>query len=154
MKKIITVALLLTTAFLLPLLAENNQPKAQIVTTLLPTVGKQTLTNTDTAYVYISTAGGAVSTGVPDNISRSITAVVTKTSGTVAGTVYLEATNGTWAEADRIDSLTLADVAINKKTFSLRHASGSMLYKQYRCVFFSTGTNVQVPKVLYHRRSN
>lgn len=153
MKKLIIILLMALTATLV-IPSVINEAKAQIVTTLSPTAVNDTLTNTDTAWVYISTSGGSVTTGIADNISRSVTLRVIEVSGTTAGTITFQGTvDGTnWQTIDTV--ITLTNVADQAWTVDMRSASGSLIFKQYRAVFIMSGTQVVVPKVYYLRRSN
>lgn len=138
---------------IVPSLPESNQAKAQIVTTLVPIAANDTLTDADTAWVYISTAGGSTTTGVADNISRSIQIVLTRLSGTAAGSFTLEGTiDGTNYITIATDTFTNA--VTNTKSYSLRNSVGDLQYKIFRGVFITSGTVSAIPKVYYLRRSN
>jgi hypothetical protein len=155
MKKYFSFLLLaISLAILGPTITKSNNASAQLVTTLYPEAVNDTLTNVDTAWVYISTGLGSSTNGVADNISRAVEAHVTKISGTVAGTVAFEGSiDGTNWEVIG-STYTITNVATQIKTFPMRNANGDLVYKQYRLVFYSTGTQVIVPKVYYLRRSN
>lgn len=154
MKKFFLLAILAcTVSVLAPTLFESNDAKAQIVTTLTPIAANDTLTNADTAWIYISTAGGSVTTGVADNISRSVQFLFTKLSGTAAGSFTLEGTiDGTnWVA---ISTDTLTDVTSNVKVYSVRDSGGQLLFKQLRGVIITSGTVTGIPKIHLLRRSN
>ena len=121
--------------------------------TLTPTAANDTLTNADTAWVYISTAGGSVTTGIADNISRAVEMKFTKLSGTAAGSFALEGTiDGTnWVQ---ISTDTFTNITTNLKVYSLRNSVGDLQYKQYRGVFITSGTVTGIPVLYYLRRSN
>jgi hypothetical protein len=78
---------------------------------------------------------------------KSFTAVVTKSTGAVAGKVYLQGTNDGTTYFD-IDSLTLQDQATNKKHFPLT----STVYYSYRVQFTTTGTQKSYITVAMLRR--
>lgn len=142
-----------------PSLFKSNEAKSQIVTTLTPIAANDTLTNTDTAWVYVTTSLTHSKTfsstnSVADNISRSVTARVIKVSGTVAGTFTLEGSNDATNWETISSAYTVTNVADQVKTFDLRSAGGDLLFKYFRGVFISSGTNVQIPTLLYNRRSN
>jgi len=144
--------------FVIPAATHSNEAKAQLINTLIPIAANDTLTNTDTAWVYITTnvTGSqtfSTNNSVADNISRSITVRVIKVSGTVAGSVSFEGSNDATNWEGIGTALTLTNVADQVKTFAMR-SSGDLLYKYYRAVFLCSGTNVQIPKVYYVRRSN
>lgn len=159
MKKFIFLALLtFTVSAILPTLFNANEAKAQLVTTLKPEAANDTLTNTDTAIVYLNatarSTGDTLSTSVLDNIARSVTASAKKVSGTLSTSkIYLQATvDG--INYSTLDSLVSFNSAENVKTFDLRSSSGGLLYKTYRLYFLSAGTCVWVPKGYLLRRSN
>lgn len=160
MKKLFAViGLFALFAFVAPTVFKNNEAKAQLVTTLTPIAANDTLTNADTAWVYITTSTAhsqtfSANNSVADNISVSVTVRAIKVSGTVAGSVTFEGSNdGTnWETIGT--ALTLSNVADQVKTFDMRSTSGKLIYKHYRAVFISSGTNVHIPKVYYLRRSN
>lgn len=159
MKKILALcAIFSLLAFLAPTVIPGNEAKAQLVTVLKPHAAKDTLTNADTAYIYLSptsrATGDTVSTSVLDNISRSITLSGKKVSGnTSTSKIYLQATvDGT--NYTTLDSLSLANQTENAKTINLRTSDGSLIYKTYRLYCLSAGTCVWVPKGYLLRRSN
>lgn len=159
MKKLILFALLaFTTAIITPTIFKSDQAQAQIVNVLTPVAANDTLTNTDTAWVWITidpTYSKTFSTtgSITDNIGRSITVRVTKVSGTVAGTVALQGSNDATNWETIGTALTLTNVADQVKTFDMR-SGGVLIYKYYQALFLCSGTNVQIPKVYYLRRSN
>jgi heme/copper-type cytochrome/quinol oxidase subunit 2 len=125
---------------------------AQRVTTLIPTAVNDTLTNADTAWVYIYSGGTRATTASaiePEGLS--IQTVVTKVSGTVAGSFALEGTiDGTnWIS---IASDTFTNSATNTKSYNLRNSTGHLQFLQYRGVFITSGTTVVIPKLYYMRR--
>jgi hypothetical protein len=159
MKKFILLTLLAFAAsFVLPSFFETNEAKAQLVTTLIPIAANDTLTDTDSAWVYIATTTANAQTfstsgSVADNISRAVTVRITKIDGTVAGSASLQGSNDgvNWETIGT--ALTLTNVADQVKTFDMR-SSGSLIFKYYRAQFLSSGTNRQIPKVYFLRRSN
>lgn len=159
MKKLFLLAAMLFTAtVIVPNLFTSNEAKAQIVTELVPIAANDTLTNTDTAWVWITTSLTHSKTfnstnSIADNISRSVTVRAVKVSGTVAGSVTFQGSNDgvNWETIGT--ALTLTDVANQVKTFEMR-SSGQLLFRYYQAVFISSGTNVHIPKVYYNRRSN
>lgn len=154
MKKSILFAILaIALSFVIPAVVHTNEAKAQIVMTLTPVAADDTLTNADTATVYISTAGGTVSTGVADNISRSVEFRFTKLSGTPAGSFTLYGTiDGTnWVS---ISTDTLTNSTENVKVYSMRNSVGDLAFKQYKGVFITSGTVSGIPRLYYLRRSN
>ena len=163
MKKFITfLSLIMIVSIALPTVLKSNEAKAQITYLLRPTAADDTLTNTQSGTVYIGTtqAQAILSTTVADNITRSATVVITKVSGTVAGTVTFYGSNdgtnytaitGTLGGAA---ALTLTDVATQQVTFPLRATNGDLLFKHYKVIIASTGTDVIIPKVYVLRRSN
>lgn len=160
MKKLIALLTITLAVFIAaPSLLNTNEAKAQLITTLTPIAVNDTLTNADTAWVYITTTSThaqtfSSSSSIADNISAAVTVRVTKVSGTVAGSVTFSGSNdGTnWETIGT--ALTLTDVADQVKTFDMRSTSGRLIYKYYRAVFIGSGTNVHVPRVYYLRRSN
>lgn len=68
----------------------------------------------------------------------SMTSTVTRLSGSVAGKVYLQATddNSDWVT---LDSMVLTNQATNSKRFPLRSAAGTSYYG-YRFYYISSGT--------------
>jgi hypothetical protein len=152
MKKILSL-LLLATTFLVVLPTVTNKAHAQIVTTLTPTAADDTLTNADTANVYVSTGLGATTTAVADNISRSVECLLTKLSGTAAGSVKLQGTidGSNWVT---ISTDTFTNITSNVFVYEMRTTAGNLVYKQYRVQFITSGTVSAIPKVYYLRRSN
>jgi hypothetical protein len=161
MKKLISALLLLAALVVAPTFFESNDAKAQLTATLTPIAANDTLTNADTAWVYIvagnTTAAQTFSStaSIADNISRAVTVRITKVSGTVAGTVTFQGSNDA-TNCETIDTVsTLTNVADQTFTYDMRTGGGgSMLYKYFRVVAISSGTNVQIPRVYYLRRSN
>jgi len=158
MKKLFLIATLVFTASMLaPVLFHANDAKAQIVVTLKPEAANDTLTNADTAIVYINatarSTGDTVSSSILDNIARSITMYGKTVSGNPSSSrAYLQATvDG--SNYTTLDSLVFTNTTYNYKTVSLR-SSGDLLYKTYRVVFYNAATSVVVPKLYYLRRSN
>lgn len=102
---------------------------ALISTAQIRTVSaKDTNTNAVTSYANFYNTGSKV---------QSFTYVVTKVSGTVAGTVILQGTDdGTnWFD---LDTLTLANQATNAKVF----LPEKTYYNSYRAKFTTSGTQV------------
>jgi hypothetical protein len=159
MKKLFAViGLFALFAVVLPSMEKSNQANAQIVTTLTPEAANDSLTNTDTAVIYLkathTSTGDTASNSVLDNISRSITISYKKVSGdpsSVRG--YLQGTvdNVNWTT---LDSLVVANQTENVKTVSLRATNGDLLFWKYRIQFLASGTQVGVPKGYLLRRSN
>jgi len=155
MKKILF--LLSLTAFMftvVPAVTHSNEANAQLVTVLTPTAVNDTLTNADTAWIYISaTVAGSVTTAVADNISRSVEFLFTRLSGTAAGSFTLEGTiDGTnWVS---ISTDVLTNIVTNIKVYSMRNSVGDLQFKQYRGVIITSGTVTGIPKLHYLRRSN
>jgi hypothetical protein len=141
-------------SIMVPTITDSNKASAQLVTPLYPTAVNDTLTDVDTAWVYINTGLGSNTSGVADNISRSVTAKVVKIDGTLAGTVRFEGSNN-GTDWELIGSAyTITNTASQVKTYPMRDASGDLLFKQFRMVFLSTGTQHYIPSVFYLRRSN
>ncbi|MDP4264923.1 MAG: hypothetical protein Q8941_20510 [Bacteroidota bacterium] len=103
--------------------------------------GIDTCINADTiTHIVTATAGYNCVT---------LQATTTKVSGTVAGKAYvyygLDGTN-----YNLVDSLTLADVTTNFKTFA--YAPAEFVY--YKIVYITSGTQKCKPKTLYLLRKN
>lgn len=149
---------LLAFTLVAPVAFETNEAKAQLVTTLKPEAANDTLTNADTAYIYLSatarSTGDTVSTSTLDNISRSVTLSSKRVSGDPSSArVYLQAsvTGNSWTT---LDSLVIhASNTYTEKTVALR-SSGDLLFKTYRLYCLSAGTAVWIPKGYLLRRSN
>ncbi len=110
---------------------------AQIVNTV--TLSKTTLTAPDnaTGVLYI------------DKTVQSVEVQLSKTSGTVAGTVTLQGSvDGT--NYDVLNTLTLADQALNRKTMAL---PVPLIYAHYKIVFATTGTSVSTVAAWTVRRN-
>lgn len=77
---------------------------------------------------------------------------VQKKTGTIAGKIYFEGSlDGIgWA---RIDSITLADAAINTKVFPVQKSVGTS-YLNYRFNTALTGTQTSTIKATYIRRTD
>jgi len=90
-----------------------------------------TNTNATTSYLYFN--------GIPGHV-KSMQLTVTKISGTVAGTVIIDASNDgvAWVPAGAGDTLTLANQASNSGLFPFT----GTYYKSYRARFTTTGTQV------------
>lgn len=159
MKKFILLALVaLTVSVVIPTVLKSNDTAAQLVTTLKPEAANDTLTNADTAIIYLNatarSTGDTLSSSVVDNIARSVTIWAKTVSGTpTSSKAYLQGTNNS-SEWTTIDSLTFSATTYNHKTFPLRHTNGDLLYIKYRVAFYNAATSVVVPKVYYVRRSN
>jgi len=155
---LLIAALIFTASFVAPSLFNSNEASAQLVTTLSPEAANDTLTNADTAYVYLkathTSTGDTLSTSVVDNIARSVTLYGKTVSGNPSSSrAYLQATvDGT--NYTTLDSLVFTNTTYNYKTISLRSSSGDLLFKTYRVAFYNAATSVVVPKVYYLRRSN
>ena len=108
-----------------------------IVMALAFTFGTAQAQNTKQVNHTITNADTVTFSRVPDNVIAFAYAL-TKTSGAVAGKVYLEGgiIEGQW---NLIDSLTLADVTtIQSKTFPI--SSTSNLNYRFRCTNTSSAT--------------
>jgi hypothetical protein len=159
MKKFLILSLMFATiaTLVIPTVTHTNDAKAQIVRTLTPAAAKDTLTNGDTAYIYLAGAVGAtgsVTTNVLESDGRSVEAYLKKVSGTPAGSVALEGTvDGTnWKQ---ISTDTFTNTTTQIFVYDVRSsASTSMIYKQYRLVFITSGTVVCVPKAYVLRRQS
>jgi hypothetical protein len=158
MKKLVAIlSLFVIVSFVIPSLTQKAE--AQIVTTLTPVAANDTLTNTDTAWIWIvpdqvNSKTFSSTNSVADNISASVTVRAIKVSGTVAGSVTFQGSNDATNWETIGTALTLTNVADQVKTFEMRGSGGKMLYKYFQAVFISSGTNVHIPKVYYLRRSN
>ncbi len=153
MKKLhllIAAILLLAISFVAP-----TQANAQDVKTIIPTPADDTLTNADTATVYISNATsgvGSVSTAVAESSARSVECLLTKLSGTAAGSVKLQGSvDGT--NYITISTDTFTNITSNVFVYSMRSSTGDLIYKQYRVQFITSGTVSAIPKVYYLRRN-
>jgi uncharacterized membrane protein len=90
-----------------------------------------------------------VSTGVAFKDMVGIQVIVTKVSGTVAGTVLLQGTiDGTNYVDVNTDTLTLTNQATNTKVWAL----SSVPYRIYRVKLTTTGTQVSIPSIAWLRR--
>lgn len=88
-------------------------------------LSKAALSSTDTSTATITA----------DDYTRSFTVVATKTSGTVAGTIYFYA-SGNGTNFDLLDSLTVANTSgAQYKTFK---PAVPLVYYQYKITAFST----------------
>ncbi|MBE2229944.1 MAG: hypothetical protein IAE96_04785 [Chitinophagaceae bacterium] len=159
MKKFILLVLLtFTVSAILPTLFKVNEAKAQLVTTLKPEAANDTLTNADTAIVYLNatarSTGDTLSSSVLDNIARSVTIYGKTVSGNPSNSrAYLQGSvDGT--NYTTLDSLVFTNTTYNYKTYALRASNGDLLYKTYRVAFYNAPTSVVVPKLYYLRRSN
>lgn len=133
MKKIFSILLIGALLF-----AVSNNSQAQVFKTN-STV--ETLTNADTAYITFS----AVEDGVV-----SLFVKVTKTSGTVAGTIWLEGSvDGTNWESASADTLALANQTTNFRHWAVPENNKFM---SYRVKIITTGTQVSVSRFSYLRR--
>jgi hypothetical protein len=129
-----------------------NPVHAQRVTTLTPTAADDTLTNTDTATVYISAGLGSNSSAVIESEAVSIRAKITRLSGTLAGVISLEGNTST-GDWKTIASDTLSNAASATYDYGLKNSVGELQYVQYRLVFKTSGTVSAIPKGYYVRRS-
>jgi hypothetical protein len=96
-----------------------------------------TVTNAGTKYMYITSSNSQ------ENIS--VQAVITKTSGTVAGTYFIQGSlDGTNYVSDIVasDSVTATNVTTNTKIWVL----DSKAYKYYRVGYTGNGTMVATLK--------
>lgn len=130
MKKLMAVLLIAVFAFIAP--SAQAQSSVLIVST-------DTLSNTDTAYISLPQAtGGYYAVGIQ--------AVVSKVSGTVAGTAIIQGSlDGTNYVDIGTDTLTFTNVTTNTKVWAITPS----VYQYHRVKFISSGTVVAVPKVRY-----
>lgn len=119
MKKIFAIlSLIAIAAFCVPAVTH-----AQIISTI--TLSKASLSSTDTSTATITA----------DDYVRSFTVVATKTSGTVAGTIYFYG-SGNGTNFDLLDSLTVANTSgAQYKTFK---PALPLVYYQYKITTYST----------------
>jgi hypothetical protein len=130
MKKLLSVLLIAALAFIAP--QANAQSSVLVSST-------DTLTNADTVYISLPTAtGGYYAVGIQ--------AVVSKVSGTVAGTAIIQGSlDGTNYVDIGTDTLTFTNVTTNTKVWAITPS----VYQYHRVKFLSSGTVVAVPKVRY-----
>ena len=134
MKKILFIASLFCLA-----IAGNAQNKPSYLNPERVVQSPRNLTNTDTLTLPAY--------GIGSNV-KGFQISVLKVSGTVAGTVYLQATIDGIAWAN-IDSLVLSNVAtVQTKITIPAHTS----YNSYKAYFVSSGTQVYTPYFAYLRR--
>jgi hypothetical protein len=154
MKKFLLLAFLAcTVSIIAPSIVKSNDAGAQIVITLTPIAANDTLTDADTADIYISTGLGSTTTAIADNISRSVQILFTKLTGTAAGDVFLQGTiDGTNWVTINTDTLTTSTTQVF--VYSMRSSNGDLIYKQYRARVITEGTVTAIPKAYYLRRSN
>lgn len=127
------------TAFSFNEVKAQSLPSQVTFTGASSTVAKTTLTNTDTAIGLIRLAGNY------DVVT--IQAIVNKTSGTVGGTVLLQASlDGT--NYDAVDSLVCSNQTVNFKHFKL----GASNYYWYRLYYKTYGTQVSTLSTYYVAR--
>ncbi len=119
------------------LLVTAKPAEAQIPIT--PT--KSTLTNADTSYLTFKM--------VPTFDHMSVQAIVTKTSGTVAGVILPQYSNDGINYISGNDSLIVGNTPINTKIWL--YTGNSYLYYRYRYV--TSGTQVSTLKGYYISRS-
>lgn len=100
---------------------------------------KDTTVNVDTSILTFNSIGSRL---------KAIDLVVTKISGTVSGTVYLQASNTGGLTWDSIDSLVATNQAVNKK----HREFTSTTYKSYRAYYITSGTQSSVLVASYLRR--
>jgi hypothetical protein len=129
-----------------------NTSNAQLVTTLAPTAADDTLTNADTAYIYISTGVGSNSSAITEASAVSVRAHLKKLSGTAAGSIALQGntSTGDWTQ---ISAGTFTNTTSQVFDYSLRNSVGQLQYVQYRLVFITSGTVSAVPKAYLLRRN-
>ena len=94
-------------------------------------------TGGDTVTYTISTTAGYSAIGIQP--------VVTKVSGTVAGSVILYGSLDGINYVSLGDTMSLTDVATNTTLW----AKVTTPYTRYRLVFISSGTQVSIPRVYY-----
>lgn len=96
----------------------------------------------------INTAGTIITFQYTPSKLFAVQASVAKTSGTIAGKVYLQGTiDGNWVN---LDSLTLSDQATNTKIFPITRTS----YLSYQLSYVPTGTQQSVLTGSYLRRTD
>lgn len=130
MKKFLSVLLIAALAFIAP--QANAQSSVLVSST-------DTLTNADTVYISLPTAtGGYYAVGIQ--------AVVTRVSGTAAGTAIIQGSlDGTNYVDIGTDTLTFSNAVTNTKVWAITPS----VYQYHRVKFISSGTVVAVPKVRY-----
>ena len=135
MKKLI----FLLTLFLGLMITQAPDASAQISKKI--TVVKDSTVNGDFTVIPLSI----------DNITKAVEIHATKVNGTVAGKMVLEGLAPDAVNWIGIDSVTMTDIAVNFKVFSL----SSLNHSSYRFKVTGTGTNKIKPIVAYTlRRSN
>jgi hypothetical protein len=124
MRKIITFLIM---AICLMAIAPTDAT-AQLSVVRTPTTAKDSLSNDDTLYINLTP---------PANDAIGFHVTGTKSTGTVAGKVYLQASiNGT--NYKNIDSVTLSATDFVFASFSTQYM---LPYSQYRAMYASSGTN-------------
>ncbi len=115
--------------------------RSQVVQSFPHVPETDTLVNADTVYKVFPIIG------TKDKLF-AIQPVVTKVSGTMAGTSFLQASlDGTnWVS---VDSLTVTDVSVNTKLISIEDPK----YAYYRFLFRTSGTVKAVPRLYYWLRN-
>ncbi len=114
-----------------------QETDAQIVKQV--TLSKASLSSTDTSYINIT----------PDNTYVSVEFHGNKTSGTVAGKIYVLGLALNGSGYDKLDSLAITNVTTDQwKLYPFRYKD----YKTYQIQFLSTG-GIWVPTAFTLRRS-
>lgn len=128
MKKLIFIALLFI----------GFSASAQTTMPIIPET--DTLTNADTLYKYLPK-------GIAGFDKLTIQPVITRVSGTMAGTSFFQASldNESWYT---IDSLVTTNQVTNTKLY--HYAPPTYLY--YRWMFITSGTVVGIPSITYWGR--
>jgi hypothetical protein len=101
---------------------------AQLSVVRTPTTAKDSLVNADTLYINVTPSAN-------DAIGLHVTG--TRSTGTVAGKVYLQASIDN-SNYKHIDSVTLSNTSFVFATFNTQYL---LPYSQYRIMYASSGTN-------------
>ncbi|KAA2245498.1 hypothetical protein F0L74_05945 [Chitinophaga agrisoli] len=109
------------------LVAVAFECQAQVVNQVQRITASDTLTNADTAYLSFNSIGSHL---------KSIQVSVDKISGTVAGSVFIQATVDGFNWDSVTDTLTLANQANNKRTWFFTNT----YYNSYRARSITSGT--------------
>jgi hypothetical protein len=126
MKKFIALITLALLAFCFVPQVTN----AQIRRTITPT--KDSISGTDTMYANFTGA----------STMKSFTVYLTRASGYIRGKIYLMGSVNS-STYDKIDSLTVTNLAAQNKTFNAGASNGYLIYRYYRFQFLSDTSGVQ-----------
>lgn len=102
-------------------------------------IKKDTTVNVDTSILTFNSMGSRL---------KAIDLVVSKISGTVSGTVYIQASNTGGLTWDSIDSLVTSNQVTNKKHKEFTATT----YKSYRVYYITSGTQSSILYAGYLRR--